>query len=262
MNRIEKRFSELKEKKEKGLIVYITAGFPDLEATEDLAVEIASRGADIIELGIPFSDPLADGPTIQASSSASIERGTDLKGIFDTVRRIRERTDVPLVFMSYYNPLHSFGIERTLKHMKKFQVDGIIIPDLPPEESSEIKRLSKINGVSLILLAASNTPDSRLKIIAGRSEGFIYCLSHIGITGIRKGLPSGVKTFINKLRNLTDKPLAVGFGISEPEHVSMVNSFADAAIVGSAVIEVIKNNADNKDMVKITGDFVERLKSG
>lgn len=262
MNRIQKTFAELKKSGRKALIVYITAGYPGLDSTAEIAVEISGRGADIIELGIPFSDPLADGPTIQESSNLALQNKTGFEGVFSTVKEIRKKTSVPLVFMSYYNPVYSYGIKKLADKMRKTGVDGIIVPDLPAEECGELGDSCRDNNIALILLAASNTPPERLKLIASKTTGFIYCLSHVGITGARSGLQSGIEGFMKRLRKITDKPLAVGFGVSKPEHVKIINSCADGAIAGSAVIEVIKKYSGKKTLAKKTGDFVAHLKNG
>ena len=262
MNRIRETFAKLGKEGKKALIIYITAGYPDLDSTAEIAEAVCSAGADIIELGIPFSDPLADGPTIQESSLQALRNKTDFKGVFNAVKTIRKKTAVPLVFMSYYNPVYAYGIERLAKKMRETGIDGIIVPDLPVEECRELKSACRENNIALILLAASNTPDERLKMIAAGTSGFIYCLSHLGVTGAQSGLQSGADEFIGRLREITVKPLAVGFGVSKPGHVSIINSYADGAIVGSAVIEVIKKNSGKKDLAKKTSDFVKRLKSG
>ncbi len=262
MNRIDETFLNLKKEGKKALIVYLTAGYPCLGATEKIALEISRRGADIIELGIPFSDPLADGPTIQKSSHLALAGGADIDSIFETAARIRKKTEVPIAFMTYYNPVYSYQAERFTRRMKKTGVDGIIVPDLPVEECTQLKQSCLEKDISLILLAAANTPHDRLRLIADSSTGFIYCLSHIGVTGARQGMLPEINKFTARLRKMTDKPLAVGFGISEPGHVRLVNSVADGAIVGSAVIDVIRKNAGKKNLVKITGDFVQSLKAG
>jgi tryptophan synthase alpha chain len=261
MNRIQEAFKELKRKNRKALIVYITAGYPNLRKTAEIAVEIAKSGADMIELGIPFSDPLADGPTIQESSHEALIKKTGFQGVFKAVEEIRKKTSVPLIFMSYYNPVYSYGVKKLVVQMKKTGVDGIIVPDLPVEECGGLKAACDDKEIALILLAASNTPPERLKLIARETTGFIYCLSHIGITGSGSGIQSGLREFIGRLRKITRKPLAVGFGISKREDVRLINSFADGAIVGSAVIEVIKKNSRGKNLPGKTAAFVRCLKT-
>lgn len=261
MNRIEETFSRLKTEGKKAFIVYITAGYPGLEELPDIAAETARAGADIIELGIPFSDPLADGPTIQESSRRALLKGATTGGILKAVEKIRKRTSVPLVFMSYYNPVYAFGIERLAKGMDRAGVDGIIVPDLPAEECGVLRKSLDRRNIAYIPLAASNTPEERLGRISREATGFIYCLSHIGVTGAGAGIESGLGKFIGSLRRITEKPIAVGFGVSEPEHVRFINSIADGVIVGSAVIREIKKYERSRDLAKKIGRFVRGLKN-
>ncbi len=260
MNRIDEVFVNLRKAGRHALIVYLTAGYPDLDITEKLVIELAGRGVDIVELGIPFSDPIADGPTIQESSQKALVNKTSIDKILKAVARIRKHTGLPLVLMTYYNPVYVYGVDRFVNRAAGCGIDGLIIPDLPPEESSEIRNLAKEKGMALIFLLASNTPDERMKMIASSSSGFIYCLSHIGITGAKPELEKNLGGFIKKVRRITDKPLAVGFGISKPGQVRIVKKYADGAIVGSAVIDVIKKNAGRKGLVKKVGVFVGTLR--
>jgi tryptophan synthase alpha chain len=259
MNRISETFEKLKKTGGKAFVAYLTSGYPDLGTTENLVLELASRGVSVIELGVPFSDPLADGPTIQEASQKALLNDVTLDKIFSMVKKVRRRTQIPLVIMTYYNPVYQYGIQRFARMAGSAGLDGIIIPDLPPEESGSLKAALGRYDLSLIFLLASNSPPDRMKLVAGESEGFVYCLSHIGITGARKGLEQGLKLFLEKVRRVTDKPLVVGFGISRREHVRKVNKWADGVVVGSAIIEVIKANVGKKNLVKKVGDYVSGL---
>ncbi len=259
MNRLDETFKKLRDAGGKAFVAYLTSGYPDLETTENLDLELASRGVSVIELGVPFSDPLADGPTIQEASQKALLNHVTLDKIFSMVERIRRRTQIPLVVMTYYNPVYQYGIQKFARKAGSVGLDGIIVPDLPPEESGGLKAALGGHGLSLIFLLASNSPPDRMKLVAGEAEGFVYCLSHIGITGARKGLEQGLKLFLGKVRKATDKPLVVGFGISRREHVRKVNKWADGVVVGSAIIEVIKTNVGKKNLVRKVGDYVTGL---
>lgn len=242
MNRIDEKFIELRKEKKKALIVFLTAGYPDLETTEKLVYHLENCGVDIIELGVPFSDPIADGVTIQYSSQVALNQGINLNKIFVLCGKIRKKSNLPLVLMSYYNPVYQF--RNFFKNAKKSGVDGIIIPDLLPEESEDILPLTSALGLSLIYLLAPTSNGERIRIITQKSQSFIYVVSLTGVTGVRKKLPEGLKTFLTKVRRYTNKPLALGFGISSPEQVYPVKNLIDGVIVGSAIIEIIrkKNN--------------------
>ncbi len=259
MNRIHETFVRLKESNKKAFVVYLTSGYPDLKTTEELVLELAGRGVSMIELGVPFSDPLADGVIIQEASFKALLNNINLDKIISLVRKLRKDTQVPLILMTYYNPVYQYGIERLARKAADAGLDGIIVPDLPPEESSRLKNAFGRYGLSLIFLLAQNSPVERMKLIARESTGFIYCLSHIGITGVREKLEHDLRPFLERIRKTTDKPFVVGFGISRPEQVQKVNKWADGVVVGSAIIDVIRRNLGKKNLVKKVGDYVTEL---
>ncbi|MBN2808311.1 MAG: tryptophan synthase subunit alpha [Deltaproteobacteria bacterium] len=239
MQRLHKTFTELKKEGRKALITFITAGDPDLAATCDLVDVLVAAGADIVELGVPFSDPLADGPTIQAASTRSLAQGTTLKKIVATVKEIRRRTEIPLVLMTYYNPLYRYGLEKFIADACAAGVDGLIVPDLPLEESAELRCLAAAK-LAVIPLAAPTTPDSRLAEIVAAGRGFLYYVTVTGITGTRTTLPAELAASLDRVKKIAGElPLAAGFGIATPEQARVVGGHADAVIVGSALVEII-----------------------
>jgi tryptophan synthase alpha chain len=241
-------FDRLKANEEMALIAYQTAGYPSLADSIKNIRLLAENGADIIELGIPFSDPIADGPTIQASSQAALEKGISFRRILEAVSEVE--TEAPLVAMSYLNPLLSYGKERIFADMKSAGFSGMIIPDLPLEESGGWKKNAEENGVDLIFLATPTTSDERLRGLVEASKGFVYCVSLTGITGARTDLPPHLSEFISKVKSLTDKPAAVGFGISTSDHVRQLKGMADGVIVGSRIVKAIGNGEDVGKLVR------------
>ena len=219
MNRIDAIFRALKERGEKALIPFITAGDPDLQTTEALALTLAARGADLIELGIPFSDPLADGPTIQAASSRALKAGVHLTDVLELAGKLRPKIDIPLILMCYYNPILQYGLERTAKDAARLGVDGFIIPDLPLEEAGPWRRAAVKAGLAPIMLAAPTSGEARIKAMGRLTRGFLYYVSVTGITGARTELPADLAAALKEVRSLVDCPLAVGFGISTPQQV-------------------------------------------
>jgi len=262
MNRVEKKFMELKAAKEKGFIVYITAGDPDIETTVEIARELVKSNVDLIEFGIPFSDPLADGPTIQEASQRALRRGITIKAILKAIASLRSGTDVPFVFMTYYNPILKYGVKSFIKDAKESGVDGVIVPDLPIEESGELIDIAEAEDFSLILLAAPTSTDDRLKAIAKRSKGFIYYVSLTGVTGARKDMAADLANNVKRIKRFTNKPVCVGFGVSTPDQAREVAEVADGVIVGSAIIKVIEKNIGRDDLVKRVGNFTRTLVKG
>jgi len=254
-NRIDQTFARLKEQKRKAFIAFLTAGYPDLKTTEKLVLALAKSGVDIIELGIPFSDPVADGPTIQLSSQVALEKGATLAKIFAMVARIRQTCDVPIAFMTYYNPIFYYGEKKFVAECRKVGVDGLIVPDLPPEEAKTLVSLAKKADVATIFFMAPTTRPERLKKVAQASTGFIYYVSLTGVTGARVALPKNITQKIKEAKQYTDKPVCVGFGISTPDQVKMMAQQADGVIVGSAIIKAI-NQYKSVDKV---AQFVEKL---
>ncbi len=263
MNRIDKVFKGLKKRGECALIPFVTAGDPSPEATVEVVVRMASLGADIIELGLPFSDPLADGPTIQAASFRALEAGMNPEVYFDVVRQIRKKTDVPLVLMGYYNPVLKMGLDVFAKRAAEAGIDGTIIPDLPLEEADEWRREARGAGLANILLIAPNTPLERVKRIVKASSGFTYYVSVLGITGARTELPPELSLGLKRVKECSSKPVAVGFGISRPEQVRGLRDVADGIIVGSAIVKLLHDTFATKGLqeaVETVGSFVSDLK--
>lgn len=259
--RIAQRFRELSRAGELGLVAYITAGDPSLEASEKIVLACADAGADCIELGVPFSDPVADGPTIQRASERALRNGTTLAGVLDLVRRLRSRTQVPLVLFSYFNPMLQMGIEKFADAAASAGADGVLATDLTPEESDEYRRVLRSRGLDTIFLAAPTSTDARLKLIASVSSGFLYLISRTGVTGARESLPEEVPGLVRRLRKFTSSPIAVGFGISLPTHVTVLGGIADAAVVGSAIVAEIEKAGSADAAAKVVGDLVSRLKN-
>ena len=259
MNRIDQKFIKLKQAKKKAFIAFITAGDPDLQTTEELVLELEKSGADIVELGVPFSDPLADGPTIQAASYRSLQKGTTLAKILATVKRIRQSSDIPIALMTYYNPVFHFGEKDFIAQAKAAGVDGVIIPDLPIEEAGDLRRFATEAEVSTIFFVAPTTTAERLKPVLQAATGFIYYVSVAGVTGGRQAIPSQVVSKIRLVKALTDKPVCVGFGVSTPEQARVLSRIADGVIVGSAIVNEVQKHAGHKDLAARVGAFVRTL---
>jgi len=236
--RISKRFAELRASGELGIVAYITAGDPTIDATLKFVLALAEAGADVIELGVPFSDPLADGPTIQRASERALKAGTTLAGVLELVRRIRQSgspfSEVPLVLFSYYNPILQMGLEKFASAAASAGADGALATDLTPEESEEYRRILATHRLDTIFLGAPTSTDERLAKIAACSSGFLYLISRTGVTGAKDALPDDLPALLRRARGVTHLPVAVGFGISLPGHVSVLGGLADAAVVGSA----------------------------
>jgi tryptophan synthase alpha chain len=238
--RISKRFAELRAAGRLGIVAYITAGDPSLQATETFVLALAEAGADIIELGVPFSDPVADGPTIQRASERALRSGTTLSGVLKLVRRIRQASQVPLVLFSYCNPLLQMGLEKFAATAAQAGADGVLATDLTPEESDDYRGILHAHRLDTIYLAAPTSSEERLKIIAASSTGFLYVISRTGVTGAKDSLPEELPRLLRRVHHFTDLPIAVGFGISLPGHVSVLGGLADAAVVGSALVRDIE----------------------
>lgn len=256
MNRIAEKFECLKKENKKALVPYICAGDPTLDMTEKLVYLLEESGADVIELGVPYSDPLADGPVIQAASLRSIGAGFKLDKFFDTVKRIRKNTDIPLACMVYYSSILGYGCEKFVNNCDEAGLDGLIIPDLPYEEYDELKPLIDKTGLALIPLVAITSGD-RIKMLTEGSQGFVYCVSSLGVTGVRNSFDSRVDSFIEAVKAATDTPACIGFGISKRSDVERFEKIADGVIVGSAIVRKINENIDNPDEIK---RFIRELK--
>jgi tryptophan synthase alpha chain len=240
----------------KALIPYITAGFPDIDSTIKSAVILAENGSDIIELGIPFSDPLADGATIQRASYESLQSGTTPESCFEIAASIQRKTDVPLVFMTYYNPVLNYGLEQFCKSCTEVGIHGLIVPDLPPEEGVELEAVTNHHDLDLIYLLAPTSNDERIDTVTEHSRGFVYLVSLTGVTGARDALPEELEGFINKVRQKTTQPLCVGFGIATPEHARRVATVADGVIIGSRLVQIIE---EDTSLAKL-GIFISSLR--
>jgi tryptophan synthase alpha chain len=227
----------------KALIPYITVGYPALEATLQAVPLLAENGADIIELGIPFSDPMADGATIQASSYQALQNGVTTVTCLETARQLRAMTDVPLVFMTYFNPVFSYGLDKFCHDCAVSGIDGLIIPDLPPEEGARLEQEAVKQGLDLIYLLSPTSTKERIRLIAAKSRGYIYLVSVAGVTGARSSLPPGLADFIARVRRLAGQPLCVGFGISNPLQAKEVAALADGVIIGSRLIQLMQEDA-------------------
>jgi len=259
MNRIDQKFHALRKQNKKAFIAFITAGYPNLNITKKLVLEFAKIGVDIIELGVPFSDPLADGPIIQEASQAALKRGVNLNDILNLVKTVRKDIDIPLCLMTYYNPIFCFGEERFARKAAACGVDGIIIPDLPPEEGNSFIRLANKSNLDTIFFLSPTSTRERIKFISGVSRGFIYYVSLTGVTGPRQNLPNDLTTNLKGIKKLTGKPVCVGFGVSRAEQVKAIYKIADGVIVGSAIIKKIRENIDKAYLVKRVGKLVSGL---
>ncbi len=247
--------------KKPGLVAYLTAGDPDLATTRDIALAAIDNGADVIELGVPFSDPLADGPVIQRASERAVARGTRLSDVLALAKELREaRPGCGLVLFSYLNPVVRMGLKPFCAAAKDAGADGVLLTDMIVEEAGEYLAAMQVNDLAPIFLAAPTSPDVRLKAIAAASKGFVYAISRVGITGTRETVASDAPDLVARLRQFTRLPIAVGFGISNEEHVRAVGEFADAAIVGSALVALIEKTPP-QDAAKAVGEFVARLLS-
>lgn len=261
MSRIDDRFAELRERGETALVVFITAGDPDLETTEAVVMAMAESGADLIEIGVPFSDPIAEGPTIQRASERALEHGVTLRKILELVARVRPHIEVPLLLMGYANPLHAMGEEAFAVAAAAAGVDGIIIPDLPPEEGEPFFAPCRERGIDPVLLAAPTTPPERLVRLANESRGFLYYVSLQGVTGARSQLATGIEEKVRAAQAAADIPVCVGFGISTPEQAAKVGAYADGVVVGSAFVDVIEKAPSRDAAVSEVTKLVAALKA-
>jgi tryptophan synthase alpha chain len=254
MSRIERVFKRLKNKRA-ALIPYVVAGDPDLKTTEALVLKMAEAGADMIELGVPFSDPLADGPTIQAGSQRALKNGVDLEGIFALTERLKGNS-TPLILMTYFNPVLHYGLKDFAESCGRSGIDGVIIPDLPPEESSPWIEEARRIGLDTIFLVAPTSPPDRIKLVSRYSRGFIYYVSVTGVTGAREKLPEELEPAVERIKEQSKKRVAVGFGISTPDQAQRVSLFADGIIIGSAIVKMIEENIGSPDLTDKVRDFV------
>ena len=256
MNRIEGKFNQLRKQHKKAFIAFITAGYPSLTVTARLVKEFDRIGVDIVELGVPFSDPMADGPIIQEASKAALDKKINLEDIFRLVRSVRKTAVVPICLMTYYNPVFCYGEARFVKDAVAAGVDGVIIPDLPPEEAVGFIQQAALKNLDTIFLAAPTSTAQRLKLISKVSRGFIYYVSLTGVTGPRASLPMDLGRQIKIIKKITSKPVCVGFGVSRRQQVEKLNKISDGVIVGSAIVRKIKENISRPDLVKKVSGFI------
>jgi tryptophan synthase alpha chain len=240
----------------KALIGYVTAGYPDIEVTPEIVSVLVENGCDIIELGIPFSDPLADGATIQKASYQALKRGITPEACLKLASEISGRTACPLVFMTYYNPVYHYGLEEFCRDCEECDIEGLIVPDLPPDEGDELSAVVASHNLDLIYLLPPNSSDDRIKLVTDKSSGFVYLVSLTGVTGARNELPVELEKFIGRVRAKTEKPLCVGFGISTPEHAQRIATMADGVIVGSRILQLV----DEDPTLKSLGAFISGLR--
>lgn len=259
MNRIEATFKELARQAQKAFIPYITAGDPTLELSGEVALELEQAGADIIELGVPFSDPIADGIVNQEAAQRALKNGTSLRGVIRLVRQLRGKTQVPIMLFTYFNPVLAYGLGRFAAEAKEAGVDGVLCIDLPPEEAGEYKARLDAEHIATVFLAAPTSTPERIALIAEYSTGFIYYVSRTGVTGIREALEESVPDMVAAVKGRSNKPVAVGFGISKPEHAQEIAGYADGVVVGSALVRLIGELGATPDMPGRVAAFAKSL---
>ena len=261
MTRIADTFAQLRARGEVGLIPFVTAGDPDIETTFALVHEMVRQGADIIELGVPFSDPMADGPTLQRAAERALQHGTSLSHVFELVRRLRQSLTIPILLFGYYNPIWRYGGARFAADARQAGVDGVLCVDLPPEEAEELKRETDRHDLDMIFLLAPTSSLDRARRVLAHARGFVYYVAVTGVTGVRAALPADLSGMVRRIRTISPVPVGVGFGISSAEHVVQVAGVADAAIVGSAISQVIEQSLGQPDLVSRVGALVAELKT-
>lgn len=258
--RITKKLNSLRKKNKKALVTYIMAGDPSIEKTDEIVSALEEGGADIIELGIPFSDPLADGPTIQKASERALASGTTVSTVLNLVSKIRQRSEIPIVIMTYYNIIYKYGEKKFVYDAVSNGVDGVILPDLPPEEASDFITFARAGKLDTIFLIAPTSTDKRISIISKKSTGFIYYVSLTGVTGARESVHNSVRTMVEKIKKQTTKPIIVGFGISKPEQASKITDWSDGVVVGSAIVKIIEKNDEYNNRCDAIKEFTKAMK--
>ena len=260
MGRIQTAFSELQRQGRKGFIPFITAGDPDLETTRDLLVELSRAGATVIELGVPFSDPMADGPVIQRASERALRHGIGVGDVLATVANVRREIETPIILFSYFNPLLQFGLQRLAEEAKAAGIDGVLVTDLSPEEAAEFESELRANDLDMIFLIAPTSTDARLKLVAQHARGFVYAVSRAGVTGVRTSVSAEAEKLVSRMRKFSSLPIAVGFGISTRDQVKDVQRYADAVVIGSAIVsEIERLKGATANLANKIGEFVKRL---
>jgi len=259
LSRIAETFADLKREDRRGFIPFITAGDPDLDTTRDLILKLDQAGATVIELGVPFSDPMADGPVIQRASERALRHGFGLTEILRTVSEVRKQTGVPIVLFSYFNPLLQFGLDKLAREGRAAGVDGILVTDLAPEEAGRFAAMLRAHEIDMIFLVAPTSTDERLQMVAERASGFIYAVSRTGVTGAQAEMSVESEKLVSRVRQFSDLPVAVGFGISKSDQVADVWRYADAAVVGSAIVGEIEKARSAAEAVSMVGRFAREL---
>lgn len=259
MDRLTKKFESLKRLNQKALVTFISAGDPDLKVTADAIQALEESGADIIELGMPFSDPMADGPTIQLSSERALASGTTLAGILDVVRNIRISSEIPIILMGYLNPVHAYGYEKFARDAAQAGVDGVLLVDMPPEESELFLGFATAHGLNMIFLLTPTSDEDRIDLVVGLGKGFLYYVTVTGVTGERQDIAAGLEEQLNRIRNKIKLPIVAGFGISTPKQAADVATLADGVVVGSAIVKLFQQHSGQKLISEIKG-FVSALK--
>jgi tryptophan synthase alpha chain len=262
MSRISNLFDRLRRQGQRGLIAYLTAGDPSPDQTAELVAALERGGADLIELGVPFSDPVADGPVIQRAAERALRAGTNLRSVVEIARQIREHSEIPLLLFTYLNPVLRYGVEALSRDAASAGIDGCLITDLSVEEAKEFVNTMRSHGLDTVFLAAPTSTPRRLKLVAEYSTGFVYLVSRTGVTGERESLSGAVRPLVEAMRKVTDSPLAIGFGISKPEHVAEAGRLAEAVVVGSAFVRLIEQNRENASLTLMLESFARELKHG
>ncbi|MCK4244617.1 MAG: tryptophan synthase subunit alpha [Candidatus Omnitrophica bacterium] len=258
INRIDKKFQELRKRGERALIFYLTVGYPDLATFTKLLFALERSGADLIELGIPFSDPVADGLTIQKTSQVALKQKITLKKTFSLAKDLD--VNIPLLLMTYYNPVYQYGLKKFADSCKRNGIEGVIVPDLPPEEANPLRRALKRHNLDLIFLIAPTSPEKRIKMISNKSKGFIYYVSLTGVTGAREKLPKTIRLSLNKIRKFTKRPICVGFGISKPFQAREIGKYSDGIIIGSALLNIVEKYKNKRGLIKKVEKFASEIK--
>jgi tryptophan synthase alpha chain len=261
VSRLQETFADLRNRRTPGLVTYVTAGDPDLDRTAGILCALDRAGADVLEVGVPFSDPLADGPVIQRATERALASGTTLSGVLHLLCSVRTQIAAPIVIFSYANPILRLGAERFADRAREAGVDGALILDLPIEEADEFRAMLARRGIDTILLLSPTTTDDRLRRAAALGSGFLYAISRLGVTGARETLAAGAQEMVRRIRQVSDLPVALGFGISKPDHVREVGQWADAAVVGSALVDVIAREGASPDLNTRLEEYVRWLKS-
>jgi tryptophan synthase alpha chain len=260
MNRIEREFERLRKDQKKALVVYLTAGDPSLETTEAIILELDKAGVNILEIGVPFSDPTADGPVIQAASQRALQNGVTLENILAMIESVRKCSDIPIILFGYYNPIYRYGNEAFAARASAVGVDGILVVDLPMEESFELRRYTDRMGMDFISLIAPTTNDSRIERIVSRAKGFLYYITVTGVTGTAKPEPADIEREVKRIRRLSNLPVVAGFGISTPQQVAEIAPLADGIVIGSAIVRMIADNQGKEGLPQLVSSYIGEIR--